>query len=51
MYLHLKHNIQSLGRHFLHYCKRIEEEVYLQTSVRQYWFMWTYKYNITQNKT
>jgi len=28
-----------------------EEEVYLQISVSQYRLMWTYKYNITQNKT
>ena len=27
------------------------EEVYLQISVSQYRLMWTYKYNITQNKT
>ena len=29
----------------------IEEEVYLQISVSQHRLMWTYKYNITQNKT
>ena len=28
-----------------------DEEVYLQISVSQYWLMWTYMYNITQNKT
>jgi len=28
-----------------------EEDVYLQSSVSQYRLMWTYKYNITQNKT
>ena len=28
-----------------------EEDVYLQFSVSQYRLMWTYKYNITQNKT
>jgi len=28
-----------------------DEEVYLQNSVSQYWFMWTYMYTITQNKT
>ena len=30
--------------------KKEEEEVYLQISVSQYRLMWTYKYNITQNK-